>query len=48
MEIVKNILISLGYSEEEISRAINQAVATGKNPQENEEFLRATLQILSV
>ena len=47
-EDVQNILISLGYSEEEISRAINQAVATGKNPQENEEFLRATLQILSV
>ncbi len=47
-EDVQNILISLGYSEEEISRAINQAVVTGKNPQENEEFLRATLQILSV
>ena len=44
----RDFLKLLDYSEEEISRAINQAVATGKNPQENEEFLRATLQILSV
>ncbi len=46
-EDIQNILISLGYSEEEISKAINQAISTGKNVNDNEEFLRATLQILS-
>ena len=47
-EDIQNILISLGYGEEEISKAINQAISTGKKVKDNEDFLRATLQILSV
>lgn len=46
-EDIQNILISLGYGEEEISKAINQAISTGKKVKDNEDFLRATLQILS-
>ena len=46
-EDIQNILISLGYGEEEISKAINQAISTGKKVKDSEDFLRATLQILS-
>lgn len=46
-EEVQKILLSLGYEENEISNAIKQACATGKNFEENEEFLRVLLQILS-
>lgn len=44
---IQKILISLGYEEEEIANAIKLACSQGKNPSQNEEFLRATLQILS-
>ena len=46
-EDIQKILLSLGYEEEEIATAIKQACSKGKNPSQNEEFLRATLQILS-
>lgn len=44
---IQNILLSLGYEEDEIKNAIKQACDLGKNTKENEEFLRITLQILS-
>lgn len=44
---IQNILLSLGYEEDEIKSAIKQACDLGKNIKENEEFLRITLQILS-
>lgn len=47
-EDIQKILLSLGYEETEITSAIKQACAQGKNPAQNEEFLRSTLQILSV
>ena len=46
-EDIQKILLSLGYEENEIASAIKQACQQGKNPIQNEEFLRATLQILS-
>lgn len=45
---IQNILLSLGYEEEEIINAIKQACLQGHNPKEQEDFLRVTLQILSV
>lgn len=47
-EDIQKILLSLGYEESEIINAIKQAWALGKTSNESEEFLRATLQILSV
>ncbi len=47
-EDIQKILISLGYEENEIINAIKQACSQGKNVKEHEEFLRATLQILSM
>ncbi|MBR2525509.1 hypothetical protein IKE67_03485, partial [bacterium] len=44
---IQKILLSLGYEENEIENAIKQACIQGKNPSQNEEFLRTTLQILS-
>ena len=44
---IQNILLSLGYEEDEIKSAIKQVCDLGKNTKENEEFLRITLQILS-
>lgn len=44
---IQKILLSLGYEEEEIASAVKQACLQGKNPSQNEEFLRAALQILS-
>ena len=46
-EDIQKIFLSLGYEEEEITNAIKQACCQGKNPLQNEDFLRATLQILS-
>ena len=46
-EDIQKILVSLGYEEEEIISAIKQACSKGKDVNEHEEFLRATLQILS-
>ena len=46
-EEVQQILLSLGYEEKEISNAMKQVLATGKNFNGNEEFLRILLQILS-
>lgn len=43
----KQILESLGYEEKEISNAIEAVLIHGLNPDNNEEFLRATLQLLS-
>lgn len=47
-EEIQKILLSLGYEEQEVVNAIKQACALGKLSLGNEEFLRATLQILSV
>lgn len=47
-EEIQKILLSLGYEEQEVVNAIKQACASGKLSLGNEEFLRATLQILSV
>ena len=47
-EDIQKILLSLGYEEDEVTSAIKQACVQGKNPSENEEFLRTTLQILSL
>lgn len=46
-EDIQKILLSLGYEEEEIVNAVKLACQQGKSPLQNEEFLRATLQILS-
>lgn len=47
-EDVQNILLSLGYDEKEILSAIKQAISKGNDVNNSEEFLRVTLQILSV
>lgn len=47
-EDIQKILLSLGYEEDEILNAIKQACASGNVSENNEEFLRKTLQILSV
>lgn len=47
-EEIQKILLSLGYDEQEVVNAIKQACSLGKLSLGNEEFLRATLQILSV
>lgn len=47
-EDVQNILLSLGYDEKEILSAIKQAISKGYDVNNSEEFLRVTLQILSV
>ena len=47
-EDVQNILLSLGYDEKEILSAIKQAISKGNDINNSEEFLRVTLQILSV
>ena len=47
-EDIQKILLSLGYEETEIANAVKQACAQGKNVNDSEEFLRATLQILSL
>lgn len=47
-EEIQKVLLSLGYEEQEVVNAIKQACASGKLSLGNEEFLRATLQILSV
>lgn len=47
IEDVKQILESLGYEEKEISKAIETVLKRGLSTDDNEEFLRATLQILS-
>lgn len=44
---VKQILDSLGYEEKEISNAIEVVLKHGLTANDNEEFLRATLQVLS-
>ncbi len=46
-EDVKQILDSLGYEEKEISNAIETVLEHGLTPDNNEEFLRAALQLLS-
>ena len=46
-EEIQKILLSLGYEEDEITSAIKQACILGENPNNSEEFLRSTLQILS-
>lgn len=46
-EDVQNILLSLGYEENEILSAIKQAINKGYDTNNSEEFLRITLQILS-
>lgn len=46
-EDVQNILLSLGYEENEILSAIKQAISKGHDVNNSEEFLRVTLQILS-
>ena len=46
-EDVQNILLSLGYEENEILSAIKQAISKGHDVKNSEEFLRVTLQILS-
>lgn len=47
-EDIQKILLSLGYEEDEILNAIKQACSLGNVSENNEEFLRKTLQILSV
>jgi len=47
-EDIQKILLSLGYEENEIVNAVKRACAQGKNAKDSEEFLRATLQILSL
>lgn len=47
-EDIQKVLLSLGYEEEEILSAVKQACLQGHNPKEQEDFLRVTLQILSV
>ena len=47
-EDVQKILLSLGYEDDEITNAIKLAFSQGKTPSNNEEFLRSTLQILSL
>ena len=46
-EDVQNILLSLGYEENEILSAIKHAISKGYDVNNSEEFLRVTLQILS-
>lgn len=46
-EDVQNILLSLGYEENEILSAIKHAISKGDDVNNSEEFLRVTLQILS-
>ncbi|RAI12407.1 MAG: Holliday junction branch migration protein RuvA [Candidatus Melainabacteria bacterium] len=46
-EDVQNILLSLGYEENEILSAIKRAISKGHDVNNSEEFLRVTLQILS-
>ena len=46
-EDVQNILLSLGYEEDEILSAIKHAISKGHDVNNSEEFLRVTLQILS-
>lgn len=46
-EDVQNILLSLGYEENEILSAIKYAISKGHDVNNSEEFLRVTLQILS-
>lgn len=46
-EDVQNILLSLGYEENEILSAIKHAISKGHDVNNSEEFLRVTLQILS-
>lgn len=46
-EDVQNILLSLGYEEDEILAAIKHAISKGHDVNNSEEFLRVTLQILS-
>lgn len=46
-EDVQNILLSLGYEENEILLAIKHAISKGHDVNNSEEFLRVTLQILS-
>ena len=46
-EDVQNILLSLGYEENEILSAIKHAISKGYDVNSSEEFLRVTLQILS-
>ena len=48
MTDIQNILLSLGYENEEIAKAIKQVSSQGTKVQDNEEFLRKTLQILSM
>ena len=48
MADIQNILLSLGYENEEIAKAIKQVSSQGTKVQDNEEFLRKTLQILSM
>ena len=45
---VQNILLSLGYEDDEIANAIKQVLEKGYNLSENEIFLRETLKILSI
>jgi len=45
---IQKILLSLGYEDDEIANAIKQACIKGNKPQNDEEFLRAILQILSM
>ena len=47
-EDIQKILLSLGYEEDEILNAIKQACVSGNVSENSEEFLRKTLQILSV
>lgn len=46
-EDVQNILLSLGYEENEILSAIKHAISKGYDVNNSEEFLKVTLQILS-
>ena len=46
-EDVQNILLSLGYEENEILSAIKHAISKRHDVNNSEEFLRVTLQILS-
>lgn len=45
---IQNILASLGYEQKEIESAIKHTLSLGVDIKDNEEFLRKTLQLLSV
>ena len=46
-EDIQNILVSLGYEQNEINKAINKVLEQGVKLSDNEEFLRKALQYLS-